>query len=80
MRRSAPQRLVQIQFVCSGVSNEHRYSCTIIVISSEEMRINVQLFIITVQEWVITVHLCTKKGYFFGFPFLFFHIYYVYIQ
>ena len=73
MRRSAPQRLVQIQFVCSGVSNEHRYSCTIMVISSEEMRINVQLFIInvqewaiTVQEWVITVHLCTKKGYFFG--------------
>lgn len=66
MRRSAPQRLVQIQFVCSGVSNEHRYSCTIIVISSEEMRINVQLFIINVQEWAITVHLCTKKGYFFG--------------
>ena len=50
MRRSAPQRLVQIQFVCSGVSNEHRYSCTIMVISSEEMRINVQLFIINVQE------------------------------
>ena len=34
---------VKIQFVCSGVSNEHRYSCTIIVISAEEMRINVQL-------------------------------------
>lgn len=50
MRRLAPQRLVQIQFVCSGVSNEHRYSCTIIVISSEEMPINVQLWAINVQE------------------------------
>ena len=66
MRRLAPQRLVQIQFVCSGVSNEHRYSCTIMVISSEEMRINVQLFIINVQEWAITVHLCTEIGDFFG--------------
>lgn len=40
---STSKGLVKIQFVCSGVSNEHRYSCTIIVISSEEMRINVQL-------------------------------------
>ena len=47
------KRLFQIQFVCSGVSNEHRYSCTIIAISSEEMRIYVQKWVINVQEWVI---------------------------
>lgn len=52
--------LVKIQFVCSGVSNEHRYSCTIIVISSEEMPINVQLWAINVQKCTNSVNSCTN--------------------
>lgn len=44
-----------IQFVCSGVSNEYRYFyCTFIAIPSEEIRINVQLSGINVQEWGIS--------------------------
>lgn len=57
---SPSKGLVKIQFVCSGVSNEHRYSCTIIVISSEEMRIYVQKWGINVQECSQLHNSCTN--------------------
>lgn len=57
---STSKGLVKIQFVCSGVSNEHRYSCTIIVISSEEMRINVQLWAINVHKCANNINSCTN--------------------
>lgn len=47
---STSKGLVKIQFVCSGVSNEHRYYCTSIVISSEEMGYNCTIIAINVQE------------------------------
>jgi hypothetical protein len=59
-------------------SNGHRYSCTIIIISSEEMRISVHKWGINVQECTRMYNNCTEKGYFFGFPFLLLNIYYIY--
>lgn len=53
-----------IQFVCSGVSNEHRYFyCAFIAISSEEIRINVQLNAINVQEWAFLLRKSEEIGY-----------------